>query len=285
MLGQRELYFFNRERLQDPYGGGGAPLAFERGWIEERLRPFADLPAPRDLAELRARLAQLIADESQAPSASASYVAESISREQFRTLVQEFAIDGLTEAQAFYYVLPRLTLEAQMPMLRIMIDEFGSGNLKRAHTTLYVNLLRELEMPTALAHYCELICSECFEFVNLFFWLGLRADDPSYFAGAITYLETSIPSFFSCYVQACERLGIEAHAYYSEHRHIDAFHAIEGQRLLRAMETTDSLDLNKAWLGAQLASSITGMAFDAAVERAKQTPSALSETSARATGS
>lgn len=47
-----------------------------------------------------------------------------------------------------------------MPMLRIMIDEFGSGNLKRAHAALYVNLLRELEMPTSLAHYCELICSE-----------------------------------------------------------------------------------------------------------------------------
>lgn len=270
-MGQRELYVFNRARLQDPYGGAPAVRAFERGWIEERLSPFAAQAAPRDLAELRARLAKLIADE-QTPSASATYVAESITRAQFRILVQEFAIDGLTEAQAFYYVLPRLTLEAQMPMLRIMIDEFGSGNLKRAHTSLYVNLLRELEMPTALAHYSELVCSECLEFVNLFFWLGLRADAPSYFAGAITYLETSIPSFFACYVQACARLGIEAHAYYSEHRHIDTFHAIEGQRLLRAMDATDTLDLGKAWLGAQLASAITGMAFDAAVERAKRAP-------------
>lgn len=281
-MGQRELYLFNRERLQDPYGGAPAVLAFERSWVEERLRPFVDQAAPRDLAELRARLARLISDEQEAPSPSATYVAESISRPQFRILVQEFAIDGLTEAQAFYYVLPRLTLEAQMPMLRIMIDEFGSGNLKRAHTSLYVNLLRELEMPTALAHYAELVCSECLEFVNLFFWLGLRADSPSYFAGAITYLETSIPSFFACYAQACARLGIEAHAYYTEHQHIDAFHAIEGQRLLRAMETTDTLDLRQAWLGAQLASAITGLAFDAAVERARRSPA---DEAALATGS
>ena len=28
-------------------------------------------------------------------------------------------------------------------------------------------------------------------------------------AGAITYLESAIPGFFGCYVDACERLGLE----------------------------------------------------------------------------
>jgi Iron-containing redox enzyme len=269
MMAQQQLYLWNRQRLQDVRGGSPELLDVERAWIAARTAECRGGELPRTLAELRDRLAAMIADEAAAPSAAARFVAEEMSREQFRVLVQEFAIDGLTEAQAFYYVLPRLTLEAQMPMLRIMIDEFGSGNLKRAHTSLYVTLLRELEMPVELSYYCERICSECFEFVNLFFWLSLRADDPSYFAGAITYLETAIPAFFQCYVDACDRLGIAAHAYYSEHQHIDAFHALEGQRLLRAMDATNTLHVGKAWRGAQLASLVTGLAFEAAVAKAR----------------
>jgi hypothetical protein len=74
-----------------------------------------------------------------------------------------------------------------------------------------------------------------------------------------------------CYVQACERLGIHAHHYYSEHRHIDAFHAIEGQRLLRVMHSTGELSPRKAWTGMLLASQITGIAFDQAVLTARST--------------
>jgi hypothetical protein len=132
-----------------------------------------------------------------------------------------------------------------------------------------VNLLHELAMPTELAYYVDRVEPACLAFVNLFFWLTLRANDASYFAGTITYLETIIPSFFECYTTACNRLGIQAHAYYSEHRHIDPFHAMEGQRLLKAMDATGALDVTKAWQGAQLASLITNKAFEDAVAKAR----------------
>lgn len=274
---QKALYLLNRARLHDPSAGSLESLAFERGWIEGHLQAMAPSSSgsPHDLASLRRALAQMIEDEQRELPESSRYVAERMTLDEFRILVQEFGIDGLTEAQAFYYVLPRLTLEAQMPMLRIMIDEFGSGSLPRAHTTLYVTLLRELQMPTELAYYIERIEPDCFAFVNLFFWLGLRADDPSYFAGAITYLETVIPVFFECYVQACRRLGINAHHYYSEHQHIDAFHAVEGQQLLRAMHATHTLDAVKAWDGARLASAITAAAFETAVSKARGASAAI----------
>jgi hypothetical protein len=270
MSDHKGLYLFNRARLHDPAADPAALLGFEHRWIADHLDAFARQDAPGDLLALRHRLAQMIEDEQRDMPISAHYVAEQMPIGQLRILVQEFAVDGLTEAQAFYYVLPRLTLEAQMPMLRIVIDELGSGNLKRAHTSLYIELLRELDMPTELAFYCERIEPACFAFVNLFFWLSLRADDPSYFAGAITYLETTIPVFFECYVQACKRLGIKAHAYYSEHQHIDAFHAAEGQHLLRAMHATDSLDVMRAWHGARLASEIARTAFETAVAKARR---------------
>jgi hypothetical protein len=270
MSDHRQLYLFNRARLHDPALTSPAVLEFEQRWIADHLAAVAPATPPRDLAELRAQLTHMIEDEQRHTPDSARYVAERMQLDEFRILVQEFAIDGLTEAQVFYYALPRLALEAQMPLLRILIDEFGSGNLKRAHTTLYISLLRELGMATEIDCYLDRIEPACFAFINLFFWLSLRADDPSYFAGAITYLETTIPVFFECYVQACKRLGIVAHAYYSEHQHIDAFHAIEGQNLLRAMRATATLDAGKAWAGARLASAITGGAFEAAVAKARE---------------
>lgn len=270
MSDQKQLYLFNRARLQDPEAGSPTLLAFERQWIADYLAAVPPSELPADLPAMRQQLTRLIEDEQREMPDSARYVAEGMTLDEFRILIQEFTVDGLTEAQSFYYVLPRLTLEAQMPMLRIMIDEFGSGSLKRAHTSLYVDLLRELHLPTELAFYGERIEPDCLAFVNLFFWLCLRADDPSYFAGAITYLETTIPMFFECYVQACQRLDIRAHAYYSEHQHIDAFHAAEGQHLLRAMQATRTLDVGKAWLGARLASGITGAAFETAVAKARR---------------
>lgn len=267
---QYELYCYNRSRVEDPAGDSPAQLMVaERQWIDDVLSSRGPEDTPATLRDLQQRLAELIASEQETLPASARFVAKEMTLSQFRVLVQEFAVDGLTEAQTFYYVMPRLTLAAQMPMLRIIIDEFGAGNPRRAHTNLYVELLRELGMSTDLAAYEQRVCAECLGFVNLFYWLTLRADDPSYFAGAITYLETAIPVFFECYVQACDRLGIRHSDYYSEHQHIDQFHAIEGQRLLRAMDASATLDPGKAWTGAWLTSTVTATAFEAAVSKAR----------------
>ena len=54
---------------------------------------------------------------------------------------------------------------------------------------------------------------------------------------------TVVPFFFECYTSICERLQIKAHTYYSEHvGTLTVFHAIEGQRLLKAMDVTGDLD-------------------------------------------
>jgi hypothetical protein len=276
MSNQRDLYRYNRTRLHDSTGHDPAMLAWERRWIDDWLARRRSDPLPCRLEDLQRQLSRLLDSERETENPCADYVATQMNRNEFRLLVQEFAVDGLTEAQPFYYVMPRLPLAAQMPMLRILIDEFGGGNPRRAHTQLYMALLQELDLPTELGFYIPRVAPECLGFVNLFYWLALRADDPSCFAGAITYLESAIPAFFQCYVDACRRLDIAAHAYYSEHQHIDAFHAVEGQRLLQALEREGQLSATKAWLGARLASDITAAAFEAAVNRARTSASATS---------
>ncbi|MCF4997212.1 iron-containing redox enzyme family protein [Pseudomonas syringae] len=267
---QRELFLANRACIQQLQPLNHRVAKFERDWIESTIAKTLTADGPGNLAELRQRLADLVElDRSEVPP-SAMYVAENMTRDEFKILVQEFALDGLTEAQVFYHLMPRLSLAAQMPMLRMMIDEFGSGNLKRSHTTLYIDLLKELEMPTDLAFYIDANSSAGFSFPNMFCWLTMRADDPSYFAGVITYFETVVPFFFECYTAICDRLQIKAHAYYSEHVHIDVFHAIEGQRLLKAMDATGDLDTAKAWRGICMGREITNAAFDGAVDKARR---------------
>ncbi|AZC20513.1 MULTISPECIES: iron-containing redox enzyme family protein [Pseudomonas] len=267
---QKELFLANRSCIKHLKPLDRRIAEFEHDWIFSTIDKTLTAEVPRDLATLRQKLADLVEQDRSEVPPSAVYVAEQMTLDEFRILVQEFALDGLTEAQVFYHLMPRLSLEAQMPMLRMMIDEFGSGNIKRSHTTLYMDLLKELEMPTDLPFYIEANSSAGYSFPNMFCWLTMRADDPSYFAGVITYFETVVPFFFECYTAICDRLKIKAHTYYSEHVHIDVYHAIEGQRLLKAMDVAGDLDPVKAWQGICMGRDITNAAFDAAVEKAQR---------------
>lgn len=269
MSTQKLLFQYNRETVRTPLHYSREIIEQESNWVQGRLNDSKISKYPLNWAQFQEDFAALMDYEKKLDSNSADYVANEMSYNEFRLLVQEFAIDGLTEAQVFYYILPRLPLDAQMPMLRIMIDEFGSGNSRYAHTSLYVDLLNELSMPTEYEFYIDHIADTSYEFVNLFYWLAIRADDPSYFCGALTYLESIIPTAFACYVNCCQRLNIKAHAYYSEHQHIDYYHAQEGMHILKALNSRQCLNYRKAWQGVNLASCITNNAFEGAVARAK----------------
>ncbi|WP_248750494.1 iron-containing redox enzyme family protein [Pseudomonas sp. MWU15-20650] len=266
---QKLLFRANRALIENLQPIPDALLSFEQQWIERSISESMTQQQPGSLSELRRMLEALIEQERGEEPPTARYVAQEMTLDEFKILVQEFALDGLTEAQVFYHLMPRLNLEAQMPMLRMMIDEFGSGNIQRSHTSLYKGLLKELGMPTDLESHIQANAEAGCSFPNMFCWLTMRADDPSYFAGVITYFETVVPFFFSCYTTLCDRLGIKAHTYYSEHVHIDVFHALEGQRLLKAMDNDRKLDYRKAWQGICMGRLITNNAFDQAVYKAQ----------------
>ncbi|SDT34434.1 Iron-containing redox enzyme [Pseudomonas asplenii] len=268
-ISQKSLFRANRALIENLEPIPKALLGFEQQWIDRSISESMTEQQPSSLNELRRMLEALVEEDKAEEPPTSRYVAEEMSLDEFKILVQEFALDGLTEAQVFYHLMPRLSLEAQLPMLRMMIDEFGSGNLKRSHTSLYKVLLEELDMPTDLESNIQANAEAGCSFPNMFCWLTMRADDPSYFAGVITYFETVVPFFFGCYTTLCERLGIKAHTYYSEHVHIDVFHALEGQRLLKAMDNDRKLDYKKAWQGICMGRLITNNAFDQAVYKAQ----------------
>ena len=268
MSSQKDLFIFNRIKLSDPMKINKNIIKYESQWINGVIDDIKIVNVPVDFNEFVDLFNNLIDKDINIPSSSAEYISDSMSIDEFKCIVKEFAIDGLTEAQVCYYILPRLPLRAQMPMLRIMIDEFGSGNYLRTHTNLYIKLLSELNMPVDYEYYISELSDSSFEFLNMFYWLTLRSDNVSFFAGALTYLETIIPSAFNCFSNCCFRLGIKSHFYYTEHQHIDSFHSMESISLLRELHISKQLDFKKTLVGVMLAREIMAKAFENSVTTA-----------------
>lgn len=265
----RELFLHNRA-INDGVAYSRL-LALERAWILPILEDLESGSArPESREEFLGLFNQLLEQERSAPAASAGFLARHATREQFRVVVQEFAVDGLTEAQSFFPILARLPLRAQMALMRVFIDEFGCGRLEQSHTQLYRALLEELGLPLDIPPYLPRLNAESLAFVNVFYWLSQRAPWVEYFLGALAYLESSVPYAFACHAEACERLGIQSRHYYTEHMHIDAFHARELQVAIREVEVAQGVDFTRVWVGARLASMLIGQAFDAAVAKARR---------------
>ncbi|WP_405486358.1 iron-containing redox enzyme family protein [Streptomyces sp. NBC_00096] len=242
----------------------------EAAWIDPLVTGLAQRTAPlADRAEWKLRLDGLLALE-RGGSPAGDYLAEKATREQFAHVVREFALDGLTEAQNFFPAVPRLPMRAQMAVMRVLIDEFGCGNLQQTHSQLYLDLLAELGLPQELESFLDTTGDETYAFLNVFYWLTLRATHVEYFLGALAYLEASIPDAFTVQARACARLGLTRGKYYTEHLHIDTFHMREMQTAIKEYEASCGLDATKLWIGAQLLSRLIGGAFDAAVERARE---------------
>jgi hypothetical protein len=278
---QRSLFLANRSQL-DP-AGYAALWHYESQWVSQQWDALALAPASQSQTQAQAQ-AQTVSDfdslrrEIDAMCASAPadlppdayFLAEQANRAQFACMVEHFALDGLTEAQSFLPMLPRLPYAAQMPLMRIFIDEFGCGNLQRMHSHLYCHLLAELGADTALEPYVARGLDPVFAFVNIFHWMTKRTPRVEYFLGALAWFESVVPTYFAPWLRACERLGIANHAYFSEHIHIDPYHAQSA--LLACRETAKCMPFayDLAWQGARLAAQITDRAFEAVVAQARE---------------
>ena len=106
-------------------------------------------------------------------------------------------------------------------------------------------------------------------FVNLYHYLTKRAPRVDFYLGALAYTEMVIPTSFTSFAAACQRLGIRPRAYFTEHIHIDAYHTRDALLALEAMAAESALDVQAAWMGALLAQTVSDLAFDAAIGKAK----------------
>ncbi|MFE5590802.1 iron-containing redox enzyme family protein [Streptomyces sp. NPDC056549] len=263
---QRELHALYR-RVPN-LGDYGSMTAIEERWILPKARAY-EASAPRfgSAGELLQALKEFLAEEEAALPESATFLAEHATLDQFKLIVREFALDGLTESESLLPVVPRLPYRSAMAVFRVLIDELGCGNEEKAHSQLYRDLLTELGMSLELDDYLDDTSPECYAYVNMFHWLASRAPSPQYFLGAYAYFETSVLYAFQSFARAARRLGIVHDAYYTEHLYIDSYHSNHMRTAIRAL---DEPDLAKIWAGVRLASDIVGEATETAIARARE---------------
>jgi hypothetical protein len=263
---QRELYELYRQ-VPDAEGYA-AMLDIEEQWILPLAHRFeADAPDFSSTVEVLEVLKQFLAEEEAQVSANDTFLANEATLEQFKAVVREFALDGLTESESLLPVVPRLPYRSGMAVFRVLIDELGCGNDDKSHSQLYRNLLRELGMSTDVDDYLDVTGPESYAYVNMFHWLASRAPSPQYFLGAYAYFEASVLYGFQSFARAAQRLGIRQDAYYTEHLYIDSYHSNHMRTAIRSLEDPDPA---KIWAGVRLASLIVGEATEAAVNRARE---------------
>jgi hypothetical protein len=263
---QRELYGLYRQ-VPD-VEGYAAMLALEGQWITPMVRGYeTNAPGFASTGELLNALKQFLATEEAELSDSHQFLANEATLEQFKVVVREFALDGLTESESLLPIVPRLPYRSGMAVFRVLIDELGCGNDEKTHSQLYRDLLRELDMSTDLDSYLDVTGPESYAYVNMFHWLASRAPSPQYFLGAYGYFEASVLYGFQSFARAAKRLGIQQDAYYTEHLYIDSYHSNHMRTAIRSLEEPD---LAKLWAGVRLASDIVGEATEAAINRARR---------------
>ncbi|WP_432249541.1 iron-containing redox enzyme family protein [Streptomyces sanyensis] len=268
LAAQRELHRLYR-RVPD-VGDYAAMTGIEEKWILPKARAY-EASAPRfgSAGELLGALRELLSEEEASLPESHTFLAEHATREQFRVVVREFALDGLTESESLLPVVPRLPYRSGMAVFRVLIDELGCGNEDKAHSQLYRDLLAELGMSLELDDYLDTTSAEGFAYVNMFHWLAGRAASPQYFLGAYAYFESSVLYGFQSFARAAQRLGIRNGGYYSEHLYIDEYHSNHMRTAIRVLEQPD---LAKIWAGVRLTSDIVGEATETAIALARETP-------------
>ncbi|MCT2594718.1 iron-containing redox enzyme family protein [Streptomyces sp. N2-109] len=265
---QRTLHDLYR-RVPDA-GGYAAMIAIEDEWINPLARAYEEsAPAFGSSRELLQALKEFLAEEEAATAndEDAVFLGEQATLDQFKVVVEQFALDGLTESESLLPVVPRLPYRSGMAVFRVLIDELGCGNDDKSHSQLYRDLLTELGMTTDLEAYLDVTAPENYAYVNMFHWLASRAPEPEYFLGAYTYFESSVLYGFKPHAQAAKRLGIAHGAYYTEHLYIDTYHSAHMRNAIRTLEEPD---LAKVWAGVRLTSDIVGSANATATAKARE---------------
>jgi hypothetical protein len=100
--------------------------------------------------------------------------------------------------------------------------------------------------------------------------MARRAPAIELYLGALAYVEAAIPAAFRPFAAACTRLGITQHAYFTEHIHIDAYHANDARKILAQLGRAQVVEYGQAWAGVNLARRLAHRAFRTAINLAQE---------------
>ena len=164
-------------------------------------------------------------DADGAPSVS-SFLAREGTVAMYREFLMHRSAYHLKEADPHTFAIPRLRGRAKAAMVEIQADEYGGGEARWMHSTLFARAMRELGLATEEGAYVDQLPGVTLATVNLMSSFGLHRRLRGAAVGHLAVFEMTscIPN--RRYGDGLRRLGFgeEATRYFDEHVEADAAH-------------------------------------------------------------
>lgn len=185
-----------------------------------------DVEALKQLDVREALLERGAADLDPPLSAEARFIREEMSREGYRHLLAIASFDGLVEASRLSRILGGAANEVQCTLVRVLLEEYGSGKLSRKHSTFFARMMEEMDLNTEPEGYFDIVPWEILASINHNFLLTERKRHFLRYNGGLTYFEIVGPSIYRNYLTAAQRLGLSegAAGYWELHIREDERH-------------------------------------------------------------
>ena len=156
----------------------------------------------------KALLERAAADLAPEPSGDGRYFRDQVMETGYRRLLAIASLDGLVEASQLSRTLGGVGNEIHSVLTRLLLEEYGGGNLNRKHSSFFTVMLSELGMETAPEAYFDLVPWEVLAAINHSFLLSERKRYFLRYIGGLLYTEVSVPAAFGNYRAAASRLGL-----------------------------------------------------------------------------
>lgn len=143
---------------------------------------------------------------------------------------REFAIHRsayqLKEADPHTWGIPRLAGGPKAALIDIQLDEYGRGEEKAMHASLFADTMAALGLDTAYGAYLDVLPGTTLATVNLVSMFGLHRRWRGALAGHLAVFESTSVGPMARYGRALARLGMEPRArrFYDVHVEADAEH-------------------------------------------------------------
>jgi hypothetical protein len=193
--------------------------AFEADLLEAVPHPGTALAADMDL-QLRALIA---ADDS--PPLARYLETQATLDEALEFLVHRSAYH-LKEADPHSWALPRLDGKPKAALVEIQADEYGGGDPRWMHSTLFADTLEAAGLDSSYGAYVDVIPGPTLATVNLMSLFGLHRRWRGAIVGHLAIFEMSSTGPNRRYGNAFRRLGFgkELTRFFDEHVEADAVH-------------------------------------------------------------
>ncbi|GFE67728.1 iron-containing redox enzyme family protein [Chroococcus sp. FPU101] len=159
-------------------------------------------------------------------SESKRYIREEMSLAGYRHLIAIASLDGLVESSRLCHILGGASNEVQATLIRVLLEEYGSGRLSRKHSTFFAQMMQELGLNPEPETYFDLVPWEVLASINHNFLLTQRKRHFLRYNGGFTYFEIYGPSIYKDYMAAAQRLNLsdQAMGYWELHIREDERH-------------------------------------------------------------